>query len=106
MAEQIDLAAPVGPTTNRWRVYSIHLERGVMSDGDNLVLNTTRSFIEVVLVGDNGRTFVHRWTGQAADNNILALNKADLSTNSLERRVLAKLITDGVISGAVAGTPD
>jgi hypothetical protein len=35
-----------------------------------------------------------------------ALNKADLSSNSLQKRVLQKLIDDGVIPGTVSGAPD
>lgn len=37
---------------------------------------------------------------------MVALNKANLSTRSLQRRVLERLVTDGKLTGTVSGTPD
>lgn len=35
-----------------------------------------------------------------------ALNKANLSTISLQKRIMQQLITDGFMAGTVSGTPD
>lgn len=37
---------------------------------------------------------------------IVSLNKANLSTISLEKRVMNQLITSGFLPGAVSGTPE
>ena len=37
---------------------------------------------------------------------IQALNKANLSTQSLENRIYARLLADGAFTGSVTGTPD
>lgn len=37
---------------------------------------------------------------------MLALNKANLSTKSLHRRILERLVADGHIAGTISGTPD
>lgn len=93
-AEQFDLAAPVTPPSiTSWRVDELHLQ-------------WTARVIEVVLVGPNGERKTHLYTGQTAANLMVALNKANLSTSSLQKRVLERLATDGVISGTVSGTPD
>lgn len=41
-----------------------------------------------------------------ATNLMKALNTANLTTNSLHKRVINQLMTDGLVSGTVAGTPD
>lgn len=102
MAEQLDLATPWGPQTTRWLVHGITMERG----HDGTTWNPMLSFIEVRLCGDNGQSLTHRWTGQGAENDIIALNKANLSTNSLQRRILNRLTADGVLSGTISGTAD
>lgn len=40
-----------------------------------------------------------------ATNMIIALNKANLSVKSLQRRIFEALIADGHLSGSVTGTP-
>lgn len=64
--------------------------------------------IAVVFVGDNGERVTWSVTDPVRAQTLLtALNKANLSVKSLERRCLEQAQLDGVISaGAVTGTPD
>jgi hypothetical protein len=39
-------------------------------------------------------------------NLMIALNKANLTVKSLQRRVLEQLAADGLLAGSVTGTPD
>ena len=97
MAEQIDLTQPYGTQTQVWRVQRVTLER---------TLDAEMSYIEVVLHGANGHVFTHAWRGQTADTMLVALNKADLSVKSLHRRIMEKLIADGVIEGSISGAAE
>ncbi len=47
-----------------------------------------------------------RYEGSIAMTLLLALNTANLTIKSLERRVLERLIADGLLAGAVTGLPD
>jgi hypothetical protein len=86
-----------------------------------LVTNHTVSDYEVtgVFVGRNpfkvtifyrdtlGNEFSDETVGDAAEPLVKALNKANLSIKSLERRALEKLQADGrIAAGSIAGTPD
>lgn len=104
MAEQIDLS--VALTTSSWRVRSLTLTRGLFSSGGSITLDSSKSSIQVTLIGENGKTFEYAWTGSLADADIVSLNKVNLSTTSLNRRIINKLIADGVIVGTASGTPD
>lgn len=106
MAEQLNLTQAI--TTTLWRVQALTLFRGLSSDVGGVVSSPAESRITVHLVGDNGARKSHTWFGTAADNDIIALNKANLSGagGSLEKRILNRLVADGVIAGTVAGSPD
>ncbi len=108
MAEKIALTQPEGGATTDYFLHSLTLERGIVVDPATGAVSADppRSFIAVILIGEFGRRVAHRWTGAAADADIVALNKANLTTASLQKRVMQKLIGDGVIAGAVAGAPD
>lgn len=100
MAEQIDLtsADQVNAGTGFYKVQQIILERGE-SDG-------TGSYIQVLLEGSGGLKKVLRWQGSTARTLLLALNTTDLSSNSLEKRILQRAIAEGMLDGTVSGTPD
>lgn len=106
MAEQIDLAAPVGPTTNVWRIKTLTLDQGLASEAGPIANDPTKSVIRVVLLGLNGKTLSHNWEGAGADADIVSFNKLNLSTTSLQKRIFNKLIADGVIVGTISGAPD
>lgn len=100
MAEQLDLTTPIPGTAalNDYEVIGIHLNWMEAADD---------AYIKVVLAGDNGRgRSIVLATGAAARTLMAALNKADLSANSLQRRVLQKLIDDGHLAGTISGSPD
>jgi hypothetical protein len=53
-----------------------------------------------------GRTLVCEYEGAVADSMIVLLNKANLTANSLERRVTTTCQTDGKLGpGTISGTP-
>ena len=94
MAEEVILTTPVTtPSITAWKVSSLHL------DWDN-------SQITIKLRGPNGETKFHSYGGAVALTMMVALNKADLSSNSLHKRILNRLILDRTVLGTVTGTPD
>jgi hypothetical protein len=104
LAEDLVLATPeVIPqiTTSTYRLVGLSLD-------------WERATIVIRLRGANGETKTFTYGGndaplaekQKALNLMIALNKADLSVKSLQRRVLERLVADGLLAGAVSGTPD
>jgi hypothetical protein len=73
-----------------------------------------RKEITIVVVGDDGVALSAAYptppphgSGQPSGATLLnALNTANLSTNSLVKRIFNRLVADGYISGTVSGTPD
>lgn len=105
MAERIDLTTPI-PSAARWFVQSLTVRRGMTASGGVITPNPSDSQITVGLLAENGQVKVWDWTGAPADTLIIALNKANLSTTTLNKRILDKLIADGVIAGVSAGAAD
>lgn len=73
---------------------------------DRITFDWTGQNISIRLVSNNSEIISHHYTGTIAKNLMIALNKTDLSVKSLHRRVMEKLIADGVIVGTISGTPD
>lgn len=72
-----------------------------------LILDWGLKLIEVKLRHPLGHEVNASYEGTEAEALMIGLNKADLSTNSLHRRILQRLMTDGKIeNGSVTGTPD
>lgn len=94
MAEQLDLTAPVVPPsiTN----YKVRY----------LELNWDAATIVVGLKGTNGESFRHAYSGTTATTLMNSLNTLNMSTTSLQKRILNRLVTDGVLAGTVSGSPD
>lgn len=46
------------------------------------------------------------YTGEIALTLMVALNKANLSTKSLHKRIIERLVTDGYLAGTISGSPD
>ena len=98
------------PNRITWNVKEIHFlfEAGVGEDENRII---TR------LVDNNGTSITCQWTGATAHTDMVALNKANLTGNSLERRTILRTqavggqdpdATDGgpcLPAGAVTGTP-
>lgn len=89
MAEKVTLTVPVSD-------YAVSA----------LSLRFKEGRITIELENTNGDRLIHTIEDPAATTLMLALNKADLSSNSLHRRIFARLITDGVLTGTISGVPD
>ncbi len=92
MAEVLTLtAAIVPPSRTTYRVRRMNL------DVDALV-------IQAWVVGSDGSEQLIEWLNAGA--LLLALNTANLSVKSLQRRVLEQAVTDSKLTaGTVSGTP-
>lgn len=89
--EQFDPTTP--PAVTAWIV-------------DSLVLDWAHSMIRIVLHDSIGNTLKVRYDGDKAIQLMSALNTANLSTNSLHKRILNQLSNDGYLPvGSVSGTP-
>jgi len=95
MAEKLDLTSAItAPSVTDYRV-------------SRLLLDWDGARIAVGLKGPNGELRTEGYTGAAATNLMVTLNKANLSTTSLHKRVLNQLVADGKLpAGTVSGTPD
>jgi hypothetical protein len=82
-----------------------------------ILLDFEHALLIVRLRGTNGERREVRYGGSIADGAtqadrdkaialMTALNKANLSTKSLQRRVLEQLVADGFLAGAVTGAPE
>lgn len=96
-AEQLDLATPITtPSTTAWTVDEIHLW-------------WTDARMIVIFKGPNGEKQRCVDAGPTALTTMRALNKANLSTLSLQRRAItwAQGLTPACLgAGTVVGTPD
>lgn len=97
MPEILTLTTPI-PATSTLRI----------ADFD---LNVRGSLIRVVFAEwtagafvEGGREIVAVWNGPTADALMLALNKANLTTQSLNQRIFAQAIADGKLAGTQSGT--
>jgi len=95
MAEQLDLASPEksAPGTVTWKPFLLHL-------------NNEAATIKAAFRGDNGEYTSIEYEGSMATTLMKALNKADLSVKSLQRRIMERAVSDGKLNGTISGTPD
>lgn len=94
MPEQITLAVPV-PAPSRT---GLTLKR--------LSLEPIEQRVYIELAGNDGQVLAHHYEGAEAAALLRALNTANLTANSLHKRLFAKLIADGVIAGSITGSPN
>ena len=80
-------------TTTDYRVIYLHLD----FEGARIVIHVR---------GTNNERRQFDYTGDTATQMMIALNKANLSIKSLQRRILERLAADGLLSGTVNGVPD
>jgi hypothetical protein len=71
-----------------------------------LWLGWDEQLIVIQLRGTNGERREFRYEGQTAIDLMVALNKANLTIKSLQRRLLERLVADGFLAGAVTGAPE
>lgn len=96
MAEVITLTTPVvpaNPTTSTWKLVKLDLD-------------LENSYIFMKLKSNTGEVFMHEYDGTKASTLMIALNKANLTVKSLQKRCLEQLIADGIKLGTVTGTVD
>ncbi len=93
--ERVDLTVSETRTTTYYEI-------------DTVTLSVRAKSVYVVLVGQNGevKTKVYDATTTPTGATLLtSLNTSNNSTISLMKRVYTRLVTDGVITGTVSGTP-
>lgn len=95
MAEKIDLTTPFKPDPREAADLSVA----------KLVLDFAGQGIHITL-SKNGVKKEVSYNGAEATTLMIALNKANLSTKSLQRRILERIIADNQLSGVVSGSPD
>ena len=105
MAEVLDLNTPITkPSTTTWRVVGL-----------NLSYEPNHSTVGVHLLGSDGLRRSYGYTDYdenqvftgTATALLSALNTANLSVKSLQKRVLERIAADfPVNAGTVSGTPD
>ena len=96
MAERLDLTTPEGAVAacTNLSVTSLHLD-------------WSGARITAKFQGDNGKSYGAFWEGTVATTLMLALNKANLTSNSLHKRVINQALTDGKLpAGTISGIPD
>lgn len=93
--EQAELSAPmvVDPTSTS----TVRVEKLVLDWKDKNI---------TIYVGFNGVRREFNYSGDTAVTLMTALNKANLSSNSLHKRILNQLINDGFLAGTISGSPD
>lgn len=87
--EQLDLTTPV-----TWYRVS------------RLSMDWPAQHIWIRLAGPNGEDLAHTYVGAQATALMTALNKANLSTKSLHKRIIEQLVADGVLAGTISGSPE
>lgn len=94
MAEQLDLTTPIAPPTRTF--YRVTL----------LTLDWLNQSIRIGLLGSDGTEINTGYEGTLAVAFMTMLNTANLTTNSLHKRILNRLVVDGKLpTGSVTGTP-
>lgn len=102
--EKVTLSAPAfqDPGATEFRVASLYLNRQA---------HEIRAMFGEVVPGTaifkaNGRTLTCSYADDAADSLLLALNRMNFSTVSLERRVMVQCQSDGKLgAGTITGVP-
>lgn len=102
MAEIVTLAAPVyvDPGAQQFRIALLVFDWEGQRIKVHLREGTANSF------ASGGKLITAHYDGATAVTLMTALNKANLTTQSLHQRVMARLIADGKLSGSTSGTPD
>ena len=95
MAEKLDLTSVITtPNLTDYRVAAV-------------AFDWDRAQIVITLRGTNGEERREIYVGPTATTLMIALNKIDCSTISLQKRILNRLVTDGKLpAGTVSGSPD
>jgi hypothetical protein len=94
--EQYALTTPIVPTGPATTTYTVR----------RIVLAWDEQLIQITLRDNNNDQITHVYQGSAATALMVALNKANLTIKSLQRRVIEQLVADGKLpAGSVTGSP-
>jgi len=102
--EKVTLTTPVFTSAgaSEFRLASLYLNR--RSSTIKAVFGEVTAGTVVFI--DSGRTLTCDYDGAAADAMMILLNKANLTANSLEKRVTTTCQADGKVpAGTISGTP-
>ena len=92
--EQLDLTTPITtPSITSYKVIKLILD----IEGQGIIItlkSNTNERLEVAYNGPEALTL------------IVAMNKMNFTTTSMQKKILQKLIADGKLPGTVSGTPD
>jgi hypothetical protein len=100
--EELALTEPVvipGITKSKFRIVSTTF--GVEGGPDD-----PPAIVMINLRDNNNIPHSHAYTGQEAADFIKFVNTGNFTTKSLNKRILEKLSTDGVLPGTVTGAPE
>ena len=77
-------------------------------DHEIIGLQMSWTLQQVVIVWKNSLGHAHSLLiqGPPAVTMMRQINKADFTTKSLQRQLMEKLVTDGVLVGTISGTPE
>jgi hypothetical protein len=89
--ERATLTVPEVKTNSQYRV-------------SRLMLDWDGSQITIDLTGTNGETKTCSYLSATATTMMTALNKANLTTRSLNQRIFDRIIADGCIAATVTGS--
>ena len=104
MPEHLTIDNPP-PVATAWRVSGFDLHVGVTGANGAFADDPLKASVWVQVVNDLGETKEDRWTGQEAFSDITALNKSDCRVQTIQKRLLAKLVARGTLAGTVTGSP-
>ena len=94
--EQLDLTTPLPPAGTTVLNYRII----------ELVMNWPNAHVAVTLSDQVGGTITCTYDGAEAASLMLTLNRANLTNNSLHKRAINKLVSDGKLpAGTITGSP-
>jgi len=97
----LDNPAAVDPGATTFRPFMIHIE---LLPGPRIIVGLQEWSAGFV---DGGKNITCTWTGTEAHSLIVALNKANLSSNSLEKRIMTQAQASGCLgAGTITGAPE
>lgn len=105
--EKITLDSPP-PSASEYRVESLYMYWGPFTPSMEGLPATQTCELTVTLRSNLATLtpFRHTYSGDVACVMLRQLNKVNLSTNSLHRRIIERLVTDKVFNGTISGSPE
>jgi len=115
MAEELILTDPIVPAapppTTKYRVSAFTMDLEALAAPAAAPPSQPApvpepGLVSIKLKDDTGKYSFYQYTGAVAVTMIKQLNTANLTTKSMQKRILEKLSADGLLPGTVQGTPD